>query len=194
MSSRTTRSNPDDDSRRRRPPAKKQNGATAGLLFALAVVAIGAAGWLNRAKLTGSSSASTEGGAGAKPVESPFASIPEELPPVRGGGGSAKAMTSRAPTSLLQDPVWTAALEASKGAYLLAQEAEEAQRAKDNSKYLKKAVAAREAFDQVIIDTAVWEEELVQQYGDNDQVVSQIMRERQRWFGFLRKYHGLRDE
>jgi len=194
----------DRPARRPRAPRNQRSTAAAGGLFVVAVLAIGAAGWLNGRRSahpasppeSGPSSVPTPGaGAGAERAaeESPFADIPRESAPAARSGAS-RELVSRAPESLVADPAWVAAKAQAQEAFALSKEAEAAKKAGDDATFRAKAVAAREIMDQVTSDTAVWEESIVQRYGDDDVLVAVIQRERGRWFDLMRKYHGLRTE
>lgn len=194
---RRSRADQDDDAERApRRSAKKDNNTAvvAGAIFVFALVAIGAAGWLNRGKTAKASDAPAP-----KTVDdlmqekSPFAGIEAEQAPTRySPGGQRVETTNRAPEEILQTPLWLDAQKKMEGAYALVKEAEEAKQAGDNDTYLDKAVTARGIIDEAIIATADWEMELQDEYGENDILVKKIVRERSRWFDQLRKYHGLR--
>lgn len=180
----------------RRAPRKDNTAVVAGGIFVFALVAIGAAGWLNRGK-----TAKAGDEPQARTVDdlmqekSPFGNIEAEDAPTRySPGGKRVESTNRAPVELLETPLWVEAQETMVGAYAMVQEAEEAKQAGDNATYRNKAVTARGIIDEAIIATADWEMELQDTYGDDDALVKKIVRERSRWFDLLRKYHGLRKD
>lgn len=194
-----TRSRADqgDEERTPRRARKKDNTAVvAGGIFVFALVAIGAAGWLNRGK-----TAKAGDQPAAKTVDdlmqekSPFGGIEAEEGPTRlSPGGKKVATTNLAPLEILETPAWVEAQKTMEGAYAMVKEAEDAKQAGDNATYINKAVTAREIIDEAIIATADWEMDLQDQYGENDVLVKKIVRERSRWFDLLRKYHGLRKD
>ena len=55
-------------------------------------------------------------------------------------------------------------------------------------------MASRTLFDTAIIESAEWEMEIQNLYGDNDVLVKKIVRERSRWFDMLGKYRGIRKD
>ena len=193
-SRRRTRSQGDDEARGRRGRSSRQDNTAvvAGGIFVLALVAIGAAGYLNRGKLSGSSGT----GEPTKTVDdvmqeaSPFSDIaPEEAPT---GGG--RTTTNLAPMEIMEAPIWIEAQKKANEAYALSAEAEKAKKDGDNETYLSKAVASRTLFDTAIIESAEWEMEIQNRYGDNDVLVKKIVRERSRWFDMLGKYRGIRKD
>ena len=60
-----------------------------------------------------------------------------------------------------------------------------------NDTYLALGPQIRNAFNQLLEDTAEWEMGLLESYGEDDTRVRKIMRERDKWFGIVGKYKGL---
>jgi hypothetical protein len=154
-------------------------------VFVLVGLAIGVIGWLNSEKVK---QAADEPQKEAPRV--PFQDVPDEAAPTRNSSpGASRAPRARiALSDLSDDPVWLAALERVKPGYALVDEAEAAKQAKNQALFDQKAVAAREIFDSAIENTAIWEEELQEKFGDQDPLVRKVIRERDKWFDIIRKY------
>lgn len=178
---------PDDEGRRparRRPRSSAAPAAIA--LFVVAVVGIGIAGWTQRDR---------EKQAPEDPadpvVANPFDDLPAETPPQRNGERPAvrrDAETHLAPEGLLANPVWGAAVALAQDGYALSDQAESARRAGDDETYAEKALEAREILDQAIEETAEWEAQIQEEFGDGDALVREVVRERSRWFDLVQRY------
>ncbi len=172
--------------RQRRRPTPKGPSPLAIASFVGVVVALAGVGlMMNNAKTP----ASTQEQAPTEPVD-PFANIQREAPPAKGSGpgGSRIIETHRAPSGLLADPAWLGAVEIAKEAYSLRDEAEDAKAAKDSTTFASKAVAAREAFARAIDASRVFEERIIEDFGETDAQVRSAVRERSKWFDLRAKY------
>ncbi|MDP6408102.1 MAG: hypothetical protein QGI46_01865 [Planctomycetota bacterium] len=134
----------------------------------------------------------TEPGAEAAPAagaHEPFSSVTQEAPPAPGGGGGAR-LYDRAPSDLAASHApWMEALEIAREADLLFAEAQKAKGATDHAAFQAKGRAAKETYDRAFTMTALWEEQLLESYGDRDRQVRVIVRERNRWIDRVRVLH-----
>ncbi|HIG11629.1 MAG: hypothetical protein ABGY71_00985 [bacterium] len=119
-----------------------------------------------------------------------FGDLPEEEPPETGAGRSGRRRsTNRAPSGLAQNSDWIAALhKAEKAAGILAR-AKQAKTSGDRGEWNRLGNLAKEGYDEAIIMTALWEEQLLEKYGETDRQVRDIMRTRNKWFELLRALH-----
>ena len=126
-----------------------------------------------------------------EPEKKYFTSVPPEKPPEpRGGVGSAPSTKPRAPEGLAEsNPDWAKACELAKVADDLFAEAQQAKATDDHETFQLKGKAAKESYDKAIEMTAVWEEELLDKYGDRDPQVRAIQSTRTRWTDRLRVLH-----
>jgi hypothetical protein len=163
--------------RERRPVRPKSTaplvipGLIATVLIGVAVVA----GILNRQELA------------PEPLpreqrERPFAGLPPDVPPSRRGKDAAPATLELAPSGLKAEAVWVAAVELAREGEALFDETLAAKNAGQHALANEKGNLARAKFDQALESTALFEEELLTKYGDRDQQVRDIKRERSRWF------------
>lgn len=176
------------EGRRRRPPKKSSN---AWLVPVLVVVVLG--GGAAFAVLQGERDArQAEGAAQAAERDGkpkPFANVPDDVPPPPRSAAGGKARKGTAPDGLAQNPVWQRALEQAEMAQKLYDEATAAKVEGDTKTLNAKGNEAKALYDQALEDTAVWEEELVEKYGDGEPQVAAIMRVRSRWFDRTRWLH-----
>ncbi len=179
----------------RRQPGRNQSPNMAPVIGIVSIVAIGGVMFAVYANQHKKSVDDAEGGGPPIEVVDPFAGVPDEAGPTsRSPGGKRSGLVNRSPEGLLDDPVWNAATVKANEGYAHHAAAQAALKAKDNDSYLAKGLAARDLFNQVLEDTADWELGLLDKFGENDRKVSQIMAERERWFGVIRKYKGLRHQ
>lgn len=118
-----------------------------------------------------------------------FGDLPVEEPPVRAGGGGRKGATNRAPTGLANNDLWIEALRTADEAATILAEASKAKTAGDHATWNTKGKQAKELYDKALMDTALWEEELMTEYGDTDRQVRKIMSIRTKWFDKLTALH-----
>jgi hypothetical protein len=124
----------------------------------------------------------------SEPTHQPFSTVAEEAPPSAGGG--AGRLYNRAPSDLAASyPPWLEALEIAREADGLFSEAQEAKQATDHAGFQTKGKAAKETYDRAFTMTALWEEQLLESYGDRDRQVRVIVRERNRWIDRVRVLH-----
>lgn len=175
----------DEDRPRRRGPVKKSGPPLAPIL-ALVVVIIGAI-------VVARIAAQKPKEAAAPPkvdASTVFGDLPEEQPPVPGGGGSGRyKTTNKAPTGLANNPTWIAALKLSDEAHEVFERAKTAKASGNHSEWNKLGNEAKDMFDKALVDTALWEEELLTEYGDTDRQVRAIMKTRSKWFDITRALH-----
>ena len=161
-----------------------------GVVAAVAVIGVLFAVYANQHKQP--AQADTGAGAPADTTVDPFASVPDETGP-RGmsPGGKRAGPVDRSPVHLLDDPIWVAAATRANEGYELHRQAQAAKQAKDEAAYMSNALAARDLFNRIAEETALWEAEIADRYGENDLRVRQVMRERDKWFDIIQKYKGL---
>lgn len=95
-----------------------------------------------------------------------------------------------APEGLAEsNPDWARALEIGDEADVLFDAAQAAKRADQTTLFLEKGNAAKAKYDEAFTLTAVWEEELLEKYGDRDRQVKAIMNKRTAWSDRLRVLH-----
>lgn len=175
----------EEGSRPRRRP--KKQGPPLVPILALVVVMAGAV-WLARMA------------AQNKPEEQPpkeevkaaeiFGDLPEEQPPDRTGMGQGNfKLKNAAPEGLANNANWQEALAVAARAQAALDVAKKAKADDDHATWNKRGVEAKELYDEAITMTAVWEEELLEQYGDKDRQVRAIMKTRSKWFDLLRTLH-----
>jgi hypothetical protein len=122
--------------------------------------------------------------ADAKPK--PFANLPPEAPPQRGGGSrSGRTFVAQAPEGLAKNETWQKALKIASEGEALYKEAVDAKAAQDTAKANEKGRAARIKLDEAFTMTAGWEEELLEKYGDANVEVRQIVQMRTGWVNKL---------
>ncbi len=175
----------DDDERE--PYRRKQQAPNMLPMFALlllAVVGIGFAGWVQGKK---ADAAITE--QENKPVKTdPSKDMESEAPPERGAATTKLRTTERAPEGLEQVGLWQSALKVAARGHDLALEAETAKKAEDFDTFNAKGREAWEKFNKALEDTAEWEIEIEERFGETDRQVRKIKRERSKWFKQLGKY------
>lgn len=111
----------------------------------------------------------------------PFASVPDEAPPGR-GGSSAFRTTDDAPAGLLAtDETWKRALDLAAEAESVFAKAREARDAGDAARWNELGNRAKELFDEAFTITAGLEEEWISRFGETDRQVREMMRTRTRW-------------
>ncbi len=151
----------------------------------LGALGIGIASWLYSRKPERSQAAPQ--GEGAPAIVDPFSDLPAEKPP-DGHGPTRMRLTSKAPEGLENRQVWIDAQRLAERAYALAADADAAKAASDERTYRAQGEAAHAAFDRALESTALWEQEIVELYGENDRQVRRIHRERSRWFDKMARY------
>lgn len=190
------RNDPDDDEPDRRgrggSPSPLAMLVPAGVLLGLIAAAILLARTISSKQVE--QAAATAAAAEEKPKEPEkkyFTTVPDEKPPEpRGGSGHAPSNKPRAPEGLAEsNPDWAKALELARVADELFAEASQAKAADDHETFQLKGKAAKESYDKAIEITAVWEEELLDKYGDRDPQVRAIQNTRTRWTDRLRVLH-----
>ena len=188
---------PQQDGPRRRPQRQAQLPSTLGILLfvGLLAAAIAAMGAAASAKKERKEAQKRE--AAAEPAFDPFAKMHAErgTTPISSSDtpeGVAKAKSTpntgsrvSAPTGLEDDDVWQAALTLGrKGDDLLAA-AKAANLADDRATFLVKANAAKDAYDQALVDSASFEEALNAAHGPNSRATSSVRRMREKWLDNL---------
>jgi len=119
-----------------------------------------------------------------------FGDLPLEQPPDRSAfGHGKKRLTNTAPAGLADDANWIAAKQVASDAAAELELAKAAKAAGDHAAWNTKGKEAKELYDKAITMTAVWEEKLMEDYGDTDRQVRAIMDERNKWFDMLRTLH-----
>jgi len=178
---------------RRRPPRQAALPSTFGILlfvglFAAAIVAMG---WANSTKRQRQADARQE--AEQQAEFDPFAEMHEkagtkplsssDTPDGSGqaGGGSKSESAWGGATGPEDDPVWQAALELGRKADGLLAEAKKANLSGDRDTFKAKGNAAKDAYDQALVDTYELEESLVAEHGDTSRVASSVRRKREAW-------------
>ena len=163
-----------------------------GIIGTVAILGVGFAVYSNQNKKPASAGEDTGAGSSSSNVVDPFAGIEEETGP-RGmsPGGKRTGLVERSPSDLLEDPVWISAAGTANEWIAKHNLAQQALKAKDNDTYLALGPQIRNAFNQLLEDTAEWEMGLLESYGEDDTRVRKIMRERDKWFGIVGKYKGL---
>ncbi len=122
----------------------------------------------------------------------PFADVPDEKAPERkgGSGGSSKYnFVSKAPEGLANNENWRAALKIAAEGEALFEEATQAKAAGDTATLNDKGRQAREKLTSAVEMTAVWEDELIEKYGDANLDVREIKRTRSGWIDKMRWLH-----
>lgn len=115
------------------------------------------------------------------PALKPFEDLPpEEAPPRKRRTGDEGAFSKS--IGLEDSAVWTAALSRAEQAEEFYVAAQEAHRAGDRATLNEKGRKARSLFDRALEDTAVFEEQNIETYGERDVAVARIVRTRSTWF------------
>ena len=175
----------DEDRPRRRAPAKK-GGPPLVPILALVVVIGGA---IVAARFAAKNRKQPEA-APTVDASNIFGDLPEETPPVPGERGPGRARTTDlAPTGLASDPVWIEALNLADQAAGIFAEAKKAKAAGNHGEWNKLGNQAKDLYNEAVEKTALWEEELVEQYGDTDRQVRDIVRTRNKWLDVMRTLH-----
>jgi len=118
-----------------------------------------------------------------------FVGLPEEEPPPPPGGDGSKRMVNVAPANLDQHADFQRARELAEQAGNALDSAKKAKAEGDHATWNTKATYAKNLYDEAVTITALWEEELLEKYGDRDRQVKAIMDERSRWFKMLTTLH-----
>lgn len=182
---RGTRYDEDDDQPRSRRRSKP-SGPPLIPIFAL-IVLMGGAVYL--ARLAAQNKPEPEEPKEAVKASEIFGDLPVEEPPPRPGGDGSRKATNKAPEGLANNPDFIRAKEIAVQANVVFEAAKKAKSAGDHGEWNIKAQEAKELFDQAFIMTAVWEEELLEKYGDRDRQVKAIMSERNKWIDKVRTLH-----
>lgn len=125
------------------------------------------------------------------PSSQPFADLErEEAPEVAGGPSDpaapfAGADAARAFTSV----AWTSALALAEEAEPLYEACVAAKRAGNMERANAKGRLARRKYDEALESTAAWEERLIDEHGESDPGVREVMRIRDQWFDRVRWLH-----
>ena len=119
----------------------------------------------------------------------PFSDMPPEEPPPPRGGKESIPFGATAPEGLAEHAGWQAAVVLAKEAEGHFEAATEAKVAGQTKRLNEQGARARSLFDQALESTALWEQELLEQWGEADPQVRQIMRTRNRWFDRTRWLH-----
>jgi len=184
---RTSRYDEDDEPTRGRRGARKPAGPPLGLIAVFIALMVGV---LVIARMIAQNKPA--------PVEEPtpvtskavFGDLPEELPPEpRTRSGSSRKLYEKAPPGLAENATWVEAKAIASRAKAALDEAKTAKAAGDHGGWADKAGRAKDLYDEAITMTAMWEEELMEAYGDGDRQVVAIKRERDGWFNLLRTLH-----
>jgi hypothetical protein len=176
---------PEEDEKPQRHPARKSGigwflpAVIATVLFGGAAVAI----------LKGKKQPKAEAPVEVAGKPKPFADLPPEKPPVRGGSGSRSTFVAEAPEGLASDANWQKAVKLAAEGEALFEEATEAKALGNTALLNEKGKAAREKLDDAFTMTAEWEEELLEKYGDANAEVRRIVRTRSGWADKLRWLH-----
>ncbi len=180
------------DSGRRPRPSRNQGPNLVPLLGVVAIVAVAGIGFAIYANNNKRPRHDAQDAGKAASEVDPFAGVPEESGPYpMSPGGKRAGLVDHSPADLLDDPIWVAAATEANEWYVKHKQAQDAFKAKDNKTYLELGPKVLHAFEKLIEETAEWEVELIDKYGENDRRVSQIKAERDKWFAILRKYKGL---
>lgn len=180
-SSRTDR---DDQEQRARPRKSQQPPIVPALLLIVLI-----AGAIVLARTVAQKQDAEPAPAPQPTAPKPFASVPDEAPPAP-KAGSARISYPRAPDGLADsNPVWAEALKVAATAAELFDEAQKARAAEDHALFQLKGKAAKETYDKAFLMTAEWEEKLLEQYGDRDPQVREILSTRNRWIDRVRVLH-----
>lgn len=120
----------------------------------------------------------------------PFADLPPEAPPQHDGKGSSRyTMIAKAPEGLMSDANWLKAVQLASEGEALFEEATAAKVAGDTPKLNERGKLARDKLDEAFTMTAVWEEELLEKYGDANADVRRIVKVRSGWIDKVRWLH-----
>ncbi len=175
---------PDSDERPRRPVRKSGMGMMVPLTIAAVIVCGVGLSMMGK---------SEKADAATQPVSDkpkPFADLPPEAPPQRGvSTGNGRTMVAKAPEGLANDPTWQKAVKLAAEGEALYDEAITAKNAQDTAKLNEKGRAARDKLDEAFTMTAVWEEELMEKYGDANSEVRRIISIRSGWIDKVRWLH-----
>jgi hypothetical protein len=111
-----------------------------------------------------------------------YGDLPEEQSPTREKSGRKRSrVTSRAPSGLQDNATWIEALKIAERADAVFAEAKKARMDGNHASWNKKGNEAKELYDRAFTLTAVWEEELLGEFGDTDRQVRDIIHIRNRW-------------
>ena len=122
----------------------------------------------------------------AAPTLAPFEDVPSTRPGSSAGG---QPNASFADSGLGDSAVWKRAVLAAEEAEELYQAAAQAHRDGERSLLNSRGAEAKALFNRALEDTAEFEAEIVETYGERDSGVAAIMAVRNRWFDRLRWLH-----
>jgi hypothetical protein len=173
---------PEDENQKRKPV--KKGGMGMFIPLAIGVVLFGGAAV---AILGGKKEPKTEPVAEASTKPKPFADLPREEPPKR--GSSSTKFVAEAPGGLSSDANWQKAVKLASEGEALFEEATAAKAAGETAELNAKGKQARDKLNEAFDLTAVWEEELLEKYGDANAEVRRIVRTRSGWMDKIRWLH-----
>lgn len=131
----------------------------------------------------------------AAPVETstkpkPFANLPREEPPKKGArGGMGTTYVAEAPEGLAADANWIKACGIAAEGEKLWEEATAAKASGDVPKLNSVGKDARDKLNEAFDMTALWEEQLMEKYGDANPEVRKIIKVRSGWIDKVRWLH-----
>lgn len=179
-------------SERSRKPQRQGPGAGAIVALVLLVVgAVAVATWLQRENASEASASEAVGDGEPEPFSKYRDALEEERRRAREGlrDDEPTRTYAPAPDDLASDDVWVNALAIAADADEELDAANAAREAGDNAGYHEHGRAAMQGYDRALELTAVWEEELLEQYGERSPKVRDIVKTRSRWFDRLRVLH-----
>lgn len=172
----------------RAPREPKKSGLPVFPLIGL-VFAVGVAVWVGNAASKNQKANETSAAERSADSYDPFGDVPDEQIQKRGKTGPSGP---GAPDGLLSDAGWKAASQVAEEGYSLASSAKLARDSGDEAGYLRDAKAAKAKFNKALEDSALFEERIVDQYGDDDLVVTTIVKARSRWFKQVNKFRSVK--
>lgn len=179
--------NKNDRDRNDRRPARTTSMAMYIPILLAAVIVCG----IGLAIMTDKPTAKSETTTPVVEQRNPFADVPDEKPPAKNAatGSSKYNFVSQAPDGLANNDNWRAALKLAAEGEKLFEEAAQAKAAGDVATLNDKGRQAREKLTSAVEMTAVWEDELLEKYGDANLAVREIKRTRSGWIDKMRWLH-----
>ncbi len=180
-------------SRSQRSARRKSPAIDLGPLYLLigvvvvVVVGVGVAGYQNAKRKEDAAQAAavqaaqkTEAHAG-----DPFGDLPDEVPKgagARGGRWKEHWDPGTEPTGILASDLWQESLRVAEGAWLARDQGDKARRDSRMNEFQTYGREAIRIFDEALNMSAEWEQKMLDEHGDLDPKVREVVRTRDEWF------------
>lgn len=181
----SSKNNDEGEEERRPRRSPKKSGPPLALIFGI-VALMGGAVVLARMAANRPKEAAPVPEAKAEDI---FGNLPVELPPERKSDPNFRKLRDTAPQGLANTAIWVEAKKVAANADAVYAEAKKAKAANDHTAWAEKGTRAKKLYDKALTMSAIWEEGLLEKYGDTDRQVAGIQTIRNKWFDRLAVLH-----